>query len=88
MNSDGANNALQAWDMLHGHLLLHGWIIGDATFYTFELPLYAITEFFFGLPALTFHLAAALTYLIVVAFAWPWPHATATARPWRPAAQS
>ena len=27
VTSDGANNALQAWDMLHGHLLLHGWII-------------------------------------------------------------
>jgi hypothetical protein len=36
MDSDGANNALQAWDMLHGHLLLPGWIIGDASVYTFE----------------------------------------------------
>jgi hypothetical protein len=24
-NSDGAANALQAWDMLHGNLLLRGW---------------------------------------------------------------
>jgi len=38
VTSDGANNALQAWDMWHGHLLLHGWIMGDATYYTFELP--------------------------------------------------
>jgi hypothetical protein len=38
-NSDSANNALQAWDMLHGHVLLHGWIIGDAAYYTFDLPL-------------------------------------------------
>jgi hypothetical protein len=68
MNSDGANNALQAWDMLHGHLLLPGWIIGDASIYTFELPLYAITEFFFGLTGVIFHIGAALTYLIVVAF--------------------
>jgi hypothetical protein len=68
MNSDGANNALQAWDMLHGHLLLPGWIIGDASIYTFELPLYAIIEFFFGLTGVIFHIAAALTYLIVVAF--------------------
>ena len=49
MNSDGANNALQGWDMLHGNLLLHGWIIGDATYYTLELPLYAITEAVLGL---------------------------------------
>ena len=48
VNSDGANNALQAWDMLHGHLLLHGWVSGDASVYTFELPLLAITESLFG----------------------------------------
>ena len=68
-DSDGANSALQAWDMLHGNLLLHGWIIGDATYYTFELPLYSITEFFFGLHSVTVHLVAALTYLIVAASA-------------------
>ena len=65
VTSDGANNALQAWDMLHGHLLLHGWIIGDATYYTFELPVLALTEIFFGLGDLTSHVASALTYLIV-----------------------
>jgi hypothetical protein len=68
-DSDGANNALQAWDMLHGNLLLHGWIIGDATFYTFELPLYSITEIFSGLHSVTIHLVSALTYLIVAASA-------------------
>ena len=65
VTSDGANNALQAWDMLHGHLLLHGWIIGDATYYTFDLPVLAVTEMLFGLCALTSHVASALTYLIV-----------------------
>jgi hypothetical protein len=69
VSSDGANNALQAWDMLHGHLLLHGWIIGDATYYTLELPLLALTEIFFGLQALTSHVASALTYLIVTVIA-------------------
>jgi hypothetical protein len=44
VTSDGANSALQAWDMLHGHVLLHGWIFGDATYYTFDLPVLAITE--------------------------------------------
>ena len=68
MDSDGANNALQAWDMLHGNVLLHGWIIGDASVYTFELPLYAIIELFFGLTGMIFHLASALAYEIVVAF--------------------
>jgi hypothetical protein len=68
-DSDGANNALQAWDMLHGNLLLHGWIVGDATFYTFELPLFSVTEVFFGLHSLTIHVACALIYLIVAAVA-------------------
>jgi hypothetical protein len=68
-DSDGANSALQAWDMLHGNLLLHGWIVGDATFYTLELPLYSITEFLFGLHSVAIHLGAALTYLIVAASA-------------------
>jgi hypothetical protein len=65
VTSDGANNALQAWDMVHGHLLLHGWIIGDATYYTFDLPVLAIVEIFFGLSDLASHVASALIYLIV-----------------------
>ncbi len=65
VTSDAANNALQAWDMLHGHLLLHGWIIGDATYYTFELPLIAVAEAFFGFHTITVHVALALVYLIV-----------------------
>ena len=69
VSSDGANSALQAWDMLHGHLLLHGWIIGDATYYTFDLPVLALTELFSGLGNLTSHVASALTYLIVTVIA-------------------
>ncbi len=69
MDSDGANNALQGWDLLHGHLLLHGWILGDATYYTLELPLYAITEGLAGLSLTTCHVVSALTYLIVAACA-------------------
>ena len=68
MDSDGANNALQGWDMLHGNVLLHGWILGDATYYTFELPLLAIVEVFFGVHAVSAHVALALVYLIVAVF--------------------
>jgi hypothetical protein len=68
-SSDAANNALQAWDMLHGHVLLHGWIIGDATYYTFELPLMAVTELFLGLHTIAVHVAVSLTLLIVIALA-------------------
>ena len=69
VDSDAANNALQAWDLLHGHLLLHGWVTGDATFYAFELPVIAFVEIFFGLHAVTMHVATALIYLIVAACA-------------------
>jgi hypothetical protein len=68
-SSDAANNALQAWDLLHGHLLLHGWIIGDATYYTFELPLMALVELFLGLHTIAVHVTVVLTYLIVIALA-------------------
>jgi hypothetical protein len=67
--SDPANNALQAWDMLHGHLLLHGWILGDVTFYAFELPVIGLVEIVFGLHTITVHVAEALVYLIVTALA-------------------
>jgi hypothetical protein len=69
IDSDGSNNALQAWDLVHGHILLHGWHIGDASFYFFELPLNGITELIVGLGDLAAHLASALTYLIVAACA-------------------
>jgi hypothetical protein len=69
IDADGANSALQAWDLLHGNVLLHGWIIGDATYYTFELPLYAIIEYVLGLHGLVIHVGSAITYVIVAACA-------------------
>jgi hypothetical protein len=65
-DSDSANNALQAWNMLHGNLLLHGWIIGDATYYTFELPVFMITEGIFGLGSADTHIVAAVVYTLVI----------------------
>ena len=67
--SDGGNNALQAWDLLHGHLLLHGWQIGDANYYFLELPLMALTEAVFGLGDLAQHVSSALTYTLITAAA-------------------
>jgi hypothetical protein len=69
VNSDGANSALQAWDLVHGHLMLHGWVIGDATFYAFELPLNGVVQLLFGTGIPAAHIGSALTYLIVAAFA-------------------
>jgi len=39
-NSDGAGNALQAWQMLPGNPLLRGWVLSDVSFSTTELPQY------------------------------------------------
>jgi len=69
LDSDGANSALQAWDMFHGNPLLHGWIFGDATYYTLELPLIGIAQLIFGLGVRSAHLASATTFFLVVAFA-------------------
>jgi hypothetical protein len=69
IDSDGANSALQAWDLIHGHLLLRGWDFGDATFYTFELPVNGITQLIFGLGPRAAHVASALVYFIIAACA-------------------
>ncbi len=65
VDSDGASNALQAWSMLHGNLLLRGWQLSDVSFYTTELPEYMLIEAVRGLSADVVHLAAALTYTLL-----------------------
>jgi hypothetical protein len=69
IDSDGANSALQGWDLIHGHVLLRGWLFGDATFYAFELPVNGVAELLFGLGPRAAHVASAAVYLIVVALA-------------------
>ncbi len=68
-NSDESNDLLMAWDMLHGNVLLHGWYLSDVSFYTTELPQYALLEHFLGLHTDTAHVAAAMTYTLVVVLA-------------------
>ncbi|MGH3256933.1 MAG: hypothetical protein ACRDOU_16310, partial [Streptosporangiaceae bacterium] len=65
-NSDEANILLMASDMLHGNVLLHGWYLSDVSFYTTELPQYALLERLIGLHSDTAHVAAAMTYTLVV----------------------
>ena len=69
VNSDGAGQALQAWDMLHGNLLLHGWSLGDVSYYTTELPQYMLVEFVRGLNEDVVHVAAAMTYTLATLLA-------------------
>jgi hypothetical protein len=65
-NSDAAAIGLQAWDMLHGNLLLHGWLLADLSFYTTELPEYMLVESVRGLNPEVVHVCAALTYVLLV----------------------
>ena len=65
-DSDGSDQALQAWEMLHGNLLLHGWTIADVTYYTTEVPQYMLVEMVRGLGSDVIHIAGAITYTLLV----------------------
>jgi hypothetical protein len=80
VNSDGASIALLGWDMLHGNLLLHGWTLADVSFYTTEIPQYALIDLARGLSPDVIHLATAMTYTVVVLFAALLAKSTATGR--------
>jgi hypothetical protein len=80
LNSDSANILLMGWDMLHGHLLLHGWYASDVAFLTTEIPQYALLTAIFGLHAQTAHVAAAMTYTLVFLLAVALARAGATSR--------
>ncbi len=69
INADGASNALQAWEMMHGNPLLRGWTVTDVSFYTTELLQYALIELAVGLRESVFRIAAAMTYLLLVVLA-------------------
>ena len=69
LSSDGGGNVLQAWDMLHGNLLLHHWWVSDVSFYTTELPQYMLIEALTGLGPWVVHVAAAMTYTLLVLLA-------------------
>jgi len=64
LNSDSANILLAGDEMLHGNLLLHGWYASDVSFYSTEIPQYALLVGVFGLRASTAHIAAAMTYTL------------------------
>ena len=69
VDSDAAANAMQAWDMLHGNVLLHGWWLSDVAFYTTELPEYVLVEAVRGLRPDVVHVCSALTYTLLVLLA-------------------
>jgi len=64
--SGSAWQTLQAWDMLHGNVLLRGWSLADVSVYTTELPEYMLVELIRGLNGDVVHVAAALSYTLIV----------------------
>ena len=68
-NSDGAANVLQGQAIVTGNLLLHGWWTSDVSFYTTELPEYALVTAIRGLSPDVVHLCGALTYALTVLLA-------------------
>jgi hypothetical protein len=66
VNSDGAGMAWQAWAMLHGNVLLHGWWAADVSFYTTELPEYVAVTAVAGFRPEVVHICSALTYTMLV----------------------
>src|SRR5260370_329222 len=55
--------------MVQGKLLLRGWSLSDVSFYTTELPEYALVELVRGLNGNTVPLAAAISYFLQVVMA-------------------
>jgi hypothetical protein len=68
-NSDGAANVLQAQAMLHGNPLLRGWWTSDVSFYTTELPEYALIVAIRGISPDVVHLCGALTCTLTLLLA-------------------
>ena len=64
-NSDTASVALQGWDTVHGHLMLHGWWASDVNFYTFDAPIYGLCALVLGLSGTAMHVAGAFIYTLV-----------------------
>jgi hypothetical protein len=69
VRSDGGSVALQAWDMLHGDLLLRNWHMSDVSFWCTELVQYALLEAVHGLGPGVIHLGGAMTYTLLLVLA-------------------
>jgi hypothetical protein len=68
-SSDGAANVLQGRAIVTGNPLLRGWWTSDVSFYTTELPEYALVTAIRGLSPDVVHICGALTYTLTVLLA-------------------
>lgn len=80
VNSDGASQALQAWDIVHGNVLLHDWMLRDVSLITIDTSEYALIELVRGLGPGVVQTGAAVTYTLAVLLAAALAKGTATGR--------
>jgi hypothetical protein len=66
IDSDNASLELQAQAMAQGNVLLHGWTLSNASFYTTDLPFHMIAVALSGLSPAPAHAAAACLYALVL----------------------
>jgi hypothetical protein len=65
-SSDGAGDVLQGQAIIDGNPLLRGWWTTDVSFYTTELPEYALVTAIRGVAPNVQHVCGALTYTLTV----------------------
>jgi len=80
VNADGAGMVLQGWEMVHGNVLLSGWLLADVTFYTFEVPIDGLVAAVHGLNSDDVHITAAIVYTLIVLTAGMLARGTARGR--------
>ncbi|HEY6501894.1 MAG TPA: hypothetical protein VIZ20_20875 [Streptosporangiaceae bacterium] len=69
LRSDAGSVALQAWDMLHGNVLLSHWHMSDVSFWSTELVQYVLLEAVHGFGPGVVHLGGAMTYTLLLGLA-------------------
>ena len=60
LNSDHANQVLQAADILSGNFFLKGWNLTGVSFYLSEIPFYILGSAIAGIDTYAYHIAAAV----------------------------
>ncbi|HVA99965.1 MAG TPA: hypothetical protein VNE42_01710 [Acidimicrobiales bacterium] len=69
-NSDGATVVLEGQSLAHGHLLLHGWILSQDSFWTVDALFYGLFVLIFGIHGWLIHLVPACIATMIVLLAW------------------
>ena len=65
LNSDHANQVLEAADILSGNVLLHGWNLTGVSFYLSEIPFYVLGTAIAGVDTYAYIIAASVMVIIL-----------------------